>query len=117
LFTAAATFVAMFPPTLLSMFESKSALAPFSSEVWNGIAGRPDPWKLTYLITTLVMIAGLFAFHFCLFSGFLLGPISGFLVGIVFATAMVALIMIYFRTVGRLFCMLAGRDVEPASNS
>lgn len=117
LFTAAATFGAMFPPILLSMFQSKSVLAPASKEAWSSIRNRPDPWKLAYLITTLVIIAGLFAFHFCLFSAFFLGPISGFLIGIVFATALVALIMIYFRTVGRLFGILAGRDVQPASSS
>lgn len=101
-YTAAATFGAMFPPMLLSMFERKSALAPFSSEVWNDIGKRPDPWKLSYLITTIVIIAGLFAFVYCM--------ASGFLGGLVLAAVLVASIMIYFRTVGRLFCILAGRD-------
>lgn len=110
LFTAAATFWAMFPPMLLSMFERKSALAPFYGEVWNSIGSRPDPWKLAYLITALVIIAGLFTFFFCLVSGMLLGLILGFPIGLVFAAALVVLIMIYFRTVGRLFCILAGRD-------
>jgi len=105
-YAAAATFGALFPPMLLSMFESKSALAPYSSEVWNGIRNRPEPWKLAYLITFLVIIAGLFAFVFCL--------VHGFFFGLILATAMVALIMIYFRTIGRLFCILAGRDEQPA---
>ena len=111
LFTAAAaaSFGGMFPPMLLSMFESNSARAPFSKEVWNDIGKRPDPWKLNYLITSLVVIAGLFAFVFCLASGFLFG--------FILAMALVALIMIYFRTIGRLFGILAGRDVEPAARS
>jgi len=109
LFTAAASFGGMFPPMLLSMFQANSAKAPFSKEVWNDIGRRPDPWKLNYLITSLVIIAGLFAIVFCLASGFLFG--------LILATALVALIMIYFRTIGRLFGILAGRDVEPAASS
>ncbi|MBC8870917.1 MAG: hypothetical protein H8E44_15945 [Planctomycetes bacterium] len=109
LFTAAASFGGMFPPMLLSMFQSNSAKAPFSKEVWNDIGRRQDPWKLNYLITSLVIIAGLFAIVFCLASGFFLG--------LALATGLVALIMIYFRTIGRLFGILAGRDVEPAAGS
>ena len=117
LFPAAATFGAMFPPMLLSMFQSKSVFAPFSKEAWNSIARRRDPWKLSYLITTLVIIAGLFALVFCLCSRQLLGLVLGFIFGLVCAAALVALIMIYFRTIGRLFGILAGRDVKPAARS
>jgi len=108
LFAGAATFGALFPPTLLSMFRSNSALALISNEVWAGIRERPDPWKLTYLITTCAIISALFAFILCLGNGFLVGRVS--------AVAMVAFIMIYFRRGGRLFCILAGRDVKPAAS-
>ena len=91
---------------LLSMFDSNSALAPFSRETWGSIGQRPDPWKLTYLITSIVAIGGLI--------GLVVSLISGFLVGFAGAAAMVACMMLYFRTVGRLMCFLAGRDGPPA---
>jgi hypothetical protein len=106
LFTAAASFAGLFPPILLSMLESNSALAPVNNEVWVSIRERPDPWKLTYLITAIVTIGGLLALVVSL--------ISGFLVGLASAVAMVACMMFYFRTVGWLICFLAGRDEKPA---
>ena len=108
-YTAAASFVGLFPPMLLSMFDSNSALAPFSRETWGNIGQRPDPWKLTYLITSIVAIGGL--------VGLVVSLISSFLVGFAGAVAMVACMMLYFRTVGRLMCFLAGRDGPPAAQS
>lgn len=108
-YTAAASFVGLFPPMLLSMFDSNSALAPFSRETWGNIGQRPDPWKLTYLITSVVAIGGLI--------GLVVSLISSFLVGFAGAVAMVACMMLYFRTVGRLMCFLAGRDEAPAAQS
>jgi DNA-directed RNA polymerase subunit RPC12/RpoP len=105
LFTAAGSFVGLFPPMLLSMFDSSSALAPFSKETWGSIRERPDPWKLTYLITSIFAIGGLF--------GLVVSLISGFFVGVVGAVAMVACMMVYFRTVGWLMRFLAGRDEKP----
>ena len=102
LFTAAASFAGLFPPILLSMLESNSALAPVNNEVWVSIRERPDPWRLTYLITTIVTIGGL--------GALVVSLISGFLVGLLGAVAMVACMMFYFRTVGWLICFLAGRD-------
>jgi len=107
LFAGAASFGALFPPMLLSMFQANSALALISNEVWAGIRRRPEPWKLTYLITAVAIIAGLFALFYCL--------INGFFPGLLFAIVMVAAIMAYFRTVGRLFCFLAGREVKPTA--
>jgi hypothetical protein len=109
LFTAAGSFVGLFPPMLLSMFDSNSALAPFSKETWGNIRERPDPWKLTYLITSIVAIGGL--------CGLVVSLISGFFVGLLGAVAMVACLMVYFRTVGRLMCFLAGRDEQPAAKA
>jgi hypothetical protein len=102
LFTAAASFAGLFPPILLSMLESNSALAPVNNEVWVSIRERPDPWRLTYLITTIVTIGGL--------TALVVSLVSGFLVGLLGAAAMVACMMFYFRTVGWLICFLAGRD-------
>jgi hypothetical protein len=107
LFTAAATFAGLFPPILLSMLESDSALTPVNNEVWVSIRERPDPWRLTYLITTVVTLGGVFALVVSL--------ISGFLVGLLGAVATVACMMLYFRTVGWLIRFLAGRDEKPAA--
>ncbi len=109
LYTAAASFLVMFPPILLSMFESNSALAPFSSDAWSSIRERPDPWKLMYLITSVVIIGGLFA----LVTSLLHGSLLGFAGAVLTVTSM----MLYFRTVGRLFCILGGRDVERATGN
>jgi hypothetical protein len=109
LFTAVASFVGLFPPTLLSMLEANSALAPVSNEVWVSIRERPHPWNLTYLITTILTIGGLFGFSFSL--------VGGFFVGLVGALAMVACMMVYFRAVGRLIGFLAGRDEKPAAGA
>ncbi len=109
LYGAAASFGALFPPMLLSMLYSDSARAPFLKEAWGSIRVRPDPWNLTYLITSIVIIAGVVACDFCLSSGFI--------AGLILATVMVALIMMYFRTIGRLFGFLAGRDILRAANS
>ena len=76
LFTAAATFAGLFPPILLSMLESNSALAPVNNEVWVSIRERPDPWRLTYVITTIVTIGGLTALVVSLISGFLVGLLA-----------------------------------------
>ena len=102
LYIAAATFWALFPPMLLSMVQSRSALAPFSEEAWSSIRERPAPWNLTYLLTSVVMILGLFGTVTALLHGFPLGPAGALL--------MVACMALYFRTVGRLFGYLAGRD-------
>ena len=55
----AASFAALFPPILLSMLESSSALVPVSNEVWGGILERPHPWSLTYLATGVLTMGGL----------------------------------------------------------
>jgi len=102
LFTAAASFAGLFPPILLSMLEANSALAPVNNEVWGSIRDRPDPWRLTYLITTIVTIGGL--------TALVVSLVSGFLVGLLGAAAMVACMMFYFRTVGWLICFLSGGD-------
>jgi hypothetical protein len=107
LLTAAASFVGLFPPMLLSMVEAKSALAPVNNEVWVSIRERPDPWKLNYLIIGVFTIGGLMGFYASFFGSFL--------VALAGATAMVACAMICFRTVGRLICFLAGRDEKPAA--
>lgn len=109
LFTAAASFAGLFPPILLSMLESNSALAPVNNEVWVSIRERPDPWRLTYLITTIVTIGGL--------GALVVSLISGFLVGLLGAVAMVACMMFYFRTVGWLICFLAGRATPDAGKA
>jgi hypothetical protein len=107
LFTAAASFVVLFPPTLLSMFESESALAPVSKDVWRSIRGRPNPWNLTYLITGVATAGGLIAFYISL--------VNPFFVGLVGAVPVVACLMIIFRAMGRLMCILSGReDQTPA---
>lgn len=109
LFTAAASFAGLFPPILLSMLDSNSALAPVNHDVWVSIRQRPDPWKLTYVITSIVTLGGLF--------GFVVSLISVFLVGLMGAVAMVACMMFYFRTVGWLICFLAGRDKKPGTRA
>ena len=101
LFAGAASFWLLFPPILLSMIESNSAFAPFSRDVWNDMGYHAAPWQLAYLITSLIVIGGLFAF--------VLSLVGGFFLGLVGALAMVALMMLYFRTIGRLFWILGGR--------
>jgi hypothetical protein len=101
-YTAAATFGVLFPPVLLSMSVSRSALVPFSDEGWSCIAQHPEPWKMTYLMTSVIIIVGLFGLVTALVHGFPLGS-AGAALAIVCMT-------LYFRTVGRLFCYMAGRD-------
>jgi hypothetical protein len=107
LFTAAASFAGLFPPILLSMLESNSALAPVNNDVWVSIRERPNPWTLTYLITAIITIGGL--------TALIVSLISGFFVGLLGAVAMVACMMFYFRTIGWLICFLAGRDTTVAA--
>jgi DNA-directed RNA polymerase subunit RPC12/RpoP len=102
LYTAAASFVGLFPPLLLSMLEANSMWTFFHREVWASIHERPDPWTLTYLMTAVIAGGGVFAFSF--------GLAGGFSVGLVAALLLVALMMLYFRTVGRLIAFLAGRE-------
>jgi hypothetical protein len=102
LYIAAATFGALFPPMLLSMVQSRSVLAPFSEDAWGSILERPAPWKLTYLLTSVVIILGLF--------GTVTALLHGFPLGLAGALLMVACMALYFRTVGRLSGYLAGRD-------
>ena len=109
LYTAAASFAGLFPPMLLSMFESESAFAPFNNDVWVGVRERPDPWKLTYLITSLFTLGGLIAFIVCLVSGFVLSLLA--------AVVVVTCILVYFRTVGWLVRFLEGRDIQPAGGT
>ncbi len=109
LFTAAGSFAGLFPPMLLSMFDSHSALAPFSRETWGNISERPDPWKLAYLITVIVAIGGL--------CGLVVSLVGGFFLGLAGAVVMVACMMTYFRTVGRLIGFLAGWNPKPDSKS
>lgn len=104
LLTAAVSFVALFPPIVVSMFESNSPLAPLSNEVWGGIPERPQPWSLTYLITGMFSIGGLIGFYVS-FTG-------NFVAGLVGAVAVVACMMVYFRAVGWLMRFLAGRDLQ-----
>jgi len=108
LLTAAVSFVALFPPILVSMFESNSPLAPLSNEVWGGIPERPHPWSLTYLITGMFSVGGLIGFYISL--------TGNFVAGLVGAAAMVACMMVYFRAVGWLMRFLAGRDLQFPAN-
>ncbi len=109
LFTAAASFAGLFPPILLSMLESNSALAPVNNDVWVSIRERPNPWKLTYLITAIITMGGL--------TALVVSLISGFFVGLLGAAAMAACMMFYFRTIGWLICFLAGRDKTPGTRA
>jgi len=108
LLTAAVSFVALFPPILVSMFESNSPLAPLSNEVWGGIPERPHPWSLTYLITGMFSVGGLIGFYVSL--------AGNFVAALVGAAAMVACMMVYFRAVGWLMRFLAGRDLQFPAN-
>lgn len=104
LLTAGLSFVALFPPVLVSMLESNSALAPLSNEVWGGIPQRPQPWSVTYLTTGMFAIGGLI--------GFYISFTAGFFAGLIGAAAMVACMMVYFRAVGWLMRFLAGREPQ-----
>jgi DNA-directed RNA polymerase subunit M/transcription elongation factor TFIIS len=102
LYIAAATFGALFPPILLSMYQSRSILTPFAEDAWGSIRERPAPWNLTYLLTSVVIILGLF--------GTVTALLHSFPLGLAGALLMVACMAVYFRTIGRLFGYLAGRD-------
>lgn len=98
-YTAAFTFGVLFPPVLLSMNVTRSALAPFSDDGWSCIAQHPEPWKLTYLMTSVMIIVALFGFVTSLLHGFPLGSAGAALV--------IVCMTLYFRTLGRLFCHIA----------
>jgi hypothetical protein len=106
--TGGVSLVGLFPPIAVSMFESNSALAPLSNEVWGGIPQRPQPWSLTYLITGMFAVGGLIGFYIS-FTG-------SFFAGLIGAAAMVACMMVYFRAVGWLMRFLAGRDLQPPAS-
>lgn len=101
-FTGSLSFVALFPLFLLSMLETESALSPVCNEVWSKVPERPSPWSLTYLMTGFLTMIGLVA-TLCALA-------QGFFAGLVWSLVMVACMMLYFRTVGRLIGFLADRD-------
>jgi hypothetical protein len=103
LYAAAATFGGLFPPMLLSMVESGSAMTPFSEDAWGSIRQRPAPWNFTYLMTSVLIILGLF--------GTVTALVHGFPLGLAGALLMVVCLTLYFRTIGRLLAYLAGRDL------
>jgi DNA-directed RNA polymerase subunit RPC12/RpoP len=94
LYTAAATFAGLFPLVLLSMRQSGSVTVPFSEGAWGSIADHPAPWNLTYLMTIVLVILGLFGTVTAIQHGGLLGLAGALLMAFCMA--------LYFRTVGRL---------------
>lgn len=105
LYMAAATFAALFPLVLLSMRQSGSVQVPFSEAAWGSISEHPAPWNLTYLMTIVLVILGLFGTVTAIQHGGLLGFAGALLMAFCMA--------LYFRTVGRLFGHLDDRHFEP----
>ncbi len=105
LYTATATFAPLFPLVLLSMRQSGSVQVPFSESAWGSISEHPAPWNLTYLMTIVLIILGLFGIVTAWEHGGLLGPAGALLMTFCMA--------LYFRTVGRLFGHLDNRHFEP----
>ena len=90
-----ATFWAFFPPMLLSMRESRSAITPFSKHAWSRFWQRSEPREFTYLMTAVLLIVGCSGLATALRY-----PLPRNLVGATFFVVSAAL---YFRFLGRLF--------------
>ena len=102
------TLLALFPISLMAMLETNSPMDPLSAPVWRSLIYAWWGWALFYIETTLLIAA-----VGCLT---LLSAAYVPVVGLVLTAPMlVALLMIYFRLLGRLawHCAQVAPDDEP----
>jgi hypothetical protein len=87
--------ILLFPILFLSMLEANSPFWPFSAPVWRSLLSHWWAWGKFFLLSTVLFAA--------VVGGALLCVVEvSFLLGFVVAFVTVAILMIYFRLLGRL---------------
>lgn len=101
------TLVALLPPMLLSMLEAGSPTAPYSAVIWGSLQKQKKAWKSFYIRAGIVGTLFLVAASLSL-SGWMILTAIG-------CAATVALVLVFFRLLGRLAWVLAEAE-EPAES-
>jgi len=100
------TMFPLFPVILLSMMTEDSPITPYSAEIWKSFGPRRRTWKRFYLMSLILAGSSLVCYFLMMTEVFLLGVLA--------AAIMTAVMMTYFRLMGRLAWALAEGEEKEA---